>query len=129
MLNRLLTTRCKLDLRDYCDHSAALQLMSDADALCLLLSAVPGAERVAPAKLFEYLALGLPILIPPNRLWAKTMGAHGGGMMYELTPADAAAANVRKTLEACRFYPNGIPVDVQWAGEGKKLWRLLDSFI
>ena len=89
----------------------------------------PSTERCRPTKLFEYLALGLPILIPPNRLWAKTMGAHGGGMMYELTPADAAAANVRKTLEACRFYPNGIPVDVQWAGEGKKLWRLLDSFI
>ncbi len=67
LLNRLQATRCKVDIRDYCDHSEALRLMSEADALCLLLSAVPGAERVAPAKLFEYLALRKPILaVTPN---------------------------------------------------------------
>ena len=27
------------------------------------------------------------------------------------------------------FYPNGIPTDVLWAGEGKKLWHLLDTVI
>lgn len=62
LLNRLTATRCRLDVRDYCDHSTALQLMAEADALCLLLSDVPGAERVAPAKLFEYLAWRKPIL-------------------------------------------------------------------
>jgi glycosyltransferase involved in cell wall biosynthesis len=62
ILKRLEQTRCHVILRDYCDHSEAINLMSDADALCLLLSGVPGAERVAPAKLFEYLALRKPIL-------------------------------------------------------------------
>ena len=89
----------------------------------------PSTARCRPTKLFEYLALGLPILIPRNWLWAKTMARHGGGMMYDLIPADAAAAHVRKALEGCRFYPNGIPDEVQWASEGKKLWCLLDSFI
>ena len=89
----------------------------------------PSTERCRPTKLFEYLALGLPILIPRNWVWAKVMARNGAGMMYELTPANVAAVNVRKALERCRFYPNGLPGDVQWAGEGKKLWRLLDSFI
>jgi len=62
LLDRVRKTRCHLIQRDYCDHSAALELMAGADALCLLLSGVPGAERVAPAKLFEYLALRKPIL-------------------------------------------------------------------
>jgi hypothetical protein len=39
-----------------------LQLAATADQLLLLLADEPGAERVVPAKLFEYMALGKPIL-------------------------------------------------------------------
>jgi hypothetical protein len=46
----------------YAEHPVALATMRDADALLLLLSDVPGAERVAPAKLFEYLAVTRPML-------------------------------------------------------------------
>ncbi len=61
-LDRISKTGCSIDNRDYCEHSEALQLMNSADILCLLLSDVPGAERVAPAKLFEYLAMRKEIL-------------------------------------------------------------------
>jgi len=62
LLNRISKTACQLDLRDYCEHKDALSLMQAADVLCLLLSDVPGADRVAPAKLFEYLAMRKEIL-------------------------------------------------------------------
>lgn len=55
-LARLSTTACRLIERDYCDHSESLKWLQSVDALVLLLSQVPGAERVVPAKLFEYLA-------------------------------------------------------------------------
>lgn len=57
VLNRLLATPTRLKLIDYCNHSTALQWMRSANGLCLLLSDVPGANRVVPAKLFEYLAI------------------------------------------------------------------------
>ena len=57
VLQRLHNTAARLVCIDYCDHSTALQWLRSADALCLLLSDVPGAERVVPAKLFEYLAI------------------------------------------------------------------------
>lgn len=62
ILQRVAKTGCTLVDRDYCEHHDAVDLMRSADALCLLLSDVPGADRVAPAKLFEYLAAGRPIL-------------------------------------------------------------------
>ncbi len=61
-LERLERLDCRLEMRDYCDHSEAISLMASADALCLLLSDVEGAGRVVPAKLFEYLAMGREIL-------------------------------------------------------------------
>ena len=57
ILDRLRNTSTKLVSIDYCDHSIALQWLQSANGLCLLLSDVPGADRVVPAKLFEYLAV------------------------------------------------------------------------
>lgn len=94
LLNRLLVTRCKVDIRDYCDHAVALQLMSDADALCLLLSGVPGAERVAPAKLFEYLALRKPILA--------------------ITPEGETAGIVRRYFPRNHFMPQDVSGIANW---------------
>ena len=62
ILDRLRTTRCDVKLIDYCPHAEALNYLHSTDAVCLLLSDVPGAERVVPAKLFEYLANGQEML-------------------------------------------------------------------
>ncbi|MDA0834761.1 MAG: hypothetical protein O2955_06265 [Planctomycetota bacterium] len=61
LLERMQATGCHVTAKDYCSHREAITEMQSADALCLLLSDLPGAERVAPAKLFEYLALEKPI--------------------------------------------------------------------
>ena len=57
ILDRLKSAACRFELIDYCQHAKVLEWLHDADAVCLLLSDVPGAERVVPAKLFEYLAI------------------------------------------------------------------------
>lgn len=61
-LARLADTVITLHTPAYVPHPVALATMRSADTLLLLLSDVPGAERVAPAKLFEYLAMGQPML-------------------------------------------------------------------
>ncbi|MET4073292.1 glycosyltransferase [Hymenobacter sp. UYCo722] len=88
----------------------------------------PSTERCRPTKLFEYLAHGLPVLASPNPLWLELLNAHGAGLPVNFgQPIDGAALVAR--LQAHSFYPHGIPADVRWAGEGKKLWHLLDSVI
>ena len=84
--------------------------------------------RCRPTKLFEYLAQGLPVLATPNPLWQQVLEAHGAGLAVGFAPpTDGPALAAR--LQGHAFYPNGIPADVLWAGEGKKLWHLLDSVI
>jgi glycosyltransferase involved in cell wall biosynthesis len=56
LIERIRQTRCRLQLVDYCPHAQILEYLRQTDAVCLLLSDVPGAERVVPGKLFEYLA-------------------------------------------------------------------------
>ena len=57
VLDRVRATTACLKAIDYCDHAEVLDWLNSADGVCLLLSDVPGAERVVPAKLFEYLAI------------------------------------------------------------------------
>ena len=92
----------------------------------------PSTERCRPTKLFEYLAHGLPVLVPPNPLWRALVQQHDAGLA--LDAADPAAAEKLLAVLAKRaagtgpaFYRFGLPAEVLWAGEGKKLWHLLDS--
>ncbi len=67
ILARLAATGCRLVNVDYCDHTTVISWLYSADALSLLLSDVPGADRVVPAKLFEYLAARKDLLaVLPN---------------------------------------------------------------
>ncbi|WP_223649832.1 glycosyltransferase [Hymenobacter psoromatis] len=88
----------------------------------------PSTARCRPTKLFEYLAHGLPVLIPDNPLWTSVVRAHGAGLVVDFAEPARAAAAVVAALPAARFYPAGVPTGpVLWAGEGKKLGHLLES--
>lgn len=62
ILDELRGTGVTLVSHDYLPHRRSLELAASADLLLLLLDDQRGADRVVPAKLFEYLAIGKPIL-------------------------------------------------------------------
>ena len=61
---------CQVVRHEYLDHDGAVELMRTANGLCLLLSNVPHAGRVVPAKIFEYMAAGQTIfaIAPPGEV-------------------------------------------------------------
>lgn len=85
----------------YADHPTALATMRSADALLLLLSDLPGAERVVPAKLFEYLAVGRQIL--------------------GILPEGESAMLVRRLMPDAVLHPTDV------AGIARRLGRLLQE--
>lgn len=89
----------------------------------------PSTARCRPTKLFEYLAHGLPVLVPANPLWVGLVQAHQAGLVIDFAQPVAAAAQVAAALPAATFYPKGPPTTaVLWHPEGKKLRHLLESF-
>jgi glycogen(starch) synthase len=88
----------------------------------------PSTARCRPTKLFEYLAHGLPVLVPHNPLWTSVVQAHTAGLVVDFGQASQAARAVAVALLTARFYPAGVPTEsVLWPGEGKKLRYLLES--
>ena len=88
----------------------------------------PSTAHCRPTKLFEYLAHGLPVLASPNPLWEELLHRYGAGLPLNFAAPAAGPALVAQ-LQHGVFYPLGVPHEVQWREEGKKLWLLLDSLI
>lgn len=102
---------CRLIEYPYLEHAEAVRLMRDSGALCLLLSDLPGAGRVVPAKLFEYLAAGRPILAiaPRGEVWDLLGGYPGGRLLPRDVPGIASWL-----AEAIRRHREGSDPPVKW---------------
>jgi glycosyltransferase involved in cell wall biosynthesis len=89
LLERLRTLPCRLVEHPYLDHARALDLIRSADGLCVLLSDLPHAQRVVPAKVFEYMAARRPVLAigPEGEMW-DLLRAYPAACTH--TPADVA---------------------------------------
>jgi glycosyltransferase involved in cell wall biosynthesis len=70
-LDRLKALPCRLVEHPYLDHAKALELIRSSDGLCVLLSDLPHAGRVVPAKIFESMAARRPVLAigPEGEMW------------------------------------------------------------
>ncbi|WP_345114820.1 glycosyltransferase [Hymenobacter algoricola] len=82
--------------------------------------------RCVPTKLFEYLANGLPVVIPANAYWADLVTAHQAGLVLNFTPPVDAQEFVRR-LTSASFYSQGPPAQALWSSEAAKLWALLET--
>ncbi|TGE28711.1 glycosyltransferase [Hymenobacter metallicola] len=82
--------------------------------------------RCVPTKLFEYLANGLPVLVPPNKYWAEIVEQHQAGIVVRFDETFEPASLVEQ-LTTTSFYPQGPPAEAFWQSEATKLWRLLDT--
>jgi glycosyltransferase involved in cell wall biosynthesis len=69
------------------DHASTIRAMHSANVLLLIANTTPGADATVPGKLFEYLAVGRPVLAiaPPRSSTADVLDSTGGGW---LAPAD-----------------------------------------
>jgi glycosyltransferase involved in cell wall biosynthesis len=82
------------------NHASALAAMAAADVLLLVANITPGAEATVPGKLFEYLAVGRPILAiaPPNSSTADILVQTGGGWLASAGDPQAIACTLRQAF-------------------------------
>lgn len=79
---KLLATGAQCEIQGYLPHSEAISAMCHADALLLCSPSGPNGDTIIPAKMFEYLATGRPILTigPANSICEQMVQAAGAGV-------------------------------------------------
>ncbi|MFQ5569466.1 MAG: glycosyltransferase family 4 protein [Rhodothermales bacterium] len=80
----------------YVSHAEAIRHMQEADVLMVAVQRVEGNEGVVPAKTFEYLSLGTPVLGfgPPAGDLARVLRGTGGGAVFEHDDTEGIAAYI-----------------------------------
>ena len=93
--------RAHVVLHGFLPHVEALTVISAADVGLVVLSDLPGSEAVYTGKLFEYLGMGLPVLLvgPVDGVGARLVHESGGGTVV---PYGDAAAVARALGELAR---------------------------
>lgn len=87
-------TQARCEFTGYASHSRAVGEMCSADALLLGVPDGPNADSVIPAKLFEYLASGRPILVvgPEGGECERIVRDTGAGLAVTFEPDTIAEA-------------------------------------
>ena len=87
-------TATQVEFRGQLDHASTIEGMRSADALLLVANTTPGAEATVPGKLFEYLAMGRPVLAvaPPDSSTADVLQQTGGGWLAPAGEPEAIAS-------------------------------------
>ena len=87
-------TATQVQFRGQLDHASTIEGMRSADALLLVANTTPGAEATVPGKLFEYLAMGRPVLAvaPPDSSTADVLQQTGGGWLAPAGEPEAIAS-------------------------------------
>lgn len=81
----------------------------------------PSSWRCLPTKLYEYLASGLPVLIPPNPLWQAEVQLHQAGLVVPFGQPLPDAAALARQLAGRQFYPRGPVSAARWESEAPRL--------
>ncbi|UOG77051.1 glycosyltransferase [Hymenobacter tibetensis] len=108
-------------------HTAIVTEIQRSHVGLLLYQPHPSTQRCRPTKLFEYLAHGLPMVVPKNPLWEASIRRHQAGIVVDGRDIAAAARTLLEQVEKLVFYPRGVPTEAFWASEHTKLWGLMDS--
>jgi len=92
----------RIRYRGQLDHASTIQAMRAADLLLLVANTTPGAEATVPGKLFEYLAVGRPVLAiaPPDSSTADVLNQTGGGWLAPSGDPAAIACVLEKAFKA-----------------------------
>ncbi len=97
----------------YVPHSQVLRELGASHLALCLLDDVPGAESVYPAKIFELMHLGRPVLTlaPPSSALARLVESHGMGTAVHPHDEEGIAGALRARLQA---FARGENVLVPW---------------
>ena len=87
----------------YVSHKESLNYQASSDVLFLTRSAQPGNEVIIPAKLFEYLAIGRPILalVPPGGEAARLVKKAKSGVVVAPDDKDAIIRAIHAMYSKC----------------------------
>ncbi len=108
-------------------HDEILEEIKLADFGLICYQPNKNTENRIPTKLYEYLALQLPIIVQNNKLWVELCSAYQSALVIDFQNYDVVS--VLNKIKKVKFYPNGTDRSLLWESEEEKLITLIKGII
>ncbi|WP_228691256.1 glycosyltransferase [Lunatimonas sp.] len=89
---------------------------------------IPSICDKMPTKLYEALALGIPVLITPNELWETTLSRYQAGLSVDFQRLDQLPECMDK-LSTTRFYTILPGTEVTWESEKARFLQVIRQLL
>jgi glycosyltransferase involved in cell wall biosynthesis len=106
-------------------HTDILETMKYADFGIVSHRTVKSIANCFPTRIYELMAHKIPILVRDHPYWADFCIKRKAGIAVNFEDPDLPA--LAKQINADDFYPKGVPFDIFWDSEEKKLIKALDQ--
>ena len=108
-------------------HAEILEEIKLADFGLVCYRPNKNTENRIPTKLYEYLALQLPIIVQNNKLWVELCSAYQSARVIDFQNYDVIS--VLNQIKTSKSYPNGTDRSLLWESEEEKLIALIKGII
>ncbi|MDO9552208.1 hypothetical protein [Rhodonellum sp.] len=97
-------------------YSTILESYKGTDFSVMPYHLLPSIAPKIPSKLYESLALGVPVLLPPNAIWADIYQPLRAGLSIDFLDLEHAGARFSSLLEQ-DFFTSPVPESVLWKSQ------------
>jgi hypothetical protein len=110
---------------EWVSHLQILETLKKADLAILPYQPNRSTKNCIPTKLYECLAMGVPMLIRQNSLWEEVCLPYQAAIFTQFN--DYEVKEVINKYEKMHFYPNGIAKMALWENEKVKLLKVFEN--
>lgn len=109
-------------------HSELIQALASSDLSLLPYQANKSTQNCIPTKMYECLALGIPMLVQHNTMWEDLCQQYQAALFIDY--ATENPQELRSKLQQKHFYPNGPTISAFWDTSNKqRLLAVIKSFL
>ncbi|AWW28696.1 hypothetical protein DN752_00255 [Echinicola strongylocentroti] len=116
-----------LQLSDHpLNQQVIISAMKEADILLLPYRWLPSIWSKIPTKIYEALAMKIPMIIPENPLWIKLIAPYPAGTAVDFSQLNAGQL---RTMIAQQQFTQPVGEEVTWESEKPKLLQLVEKLL
>ena len=110
-------------------HVSILKQMQESDFLLLPYLPNKSTANCMPTKLYEALALKLPVIVAQNPLWSNVVTSEGAGITVDFLSPNLDFESIASVLNREQFYNKTGQIDPFWRFEEPKLLNFVQEVL
>lgn len=114
-----------IGITEFVPHLKVIEVMQESDFVALPYPTNLSTKNCIPTKMYECMALGIPMIIQNNPFWKTITDPHQAGIFIDFNKIDCRT--LKEEIENLAPYPNGGIKNAFWDKENNELRKVISK--